>query len=608
MFRHRCRSTVLAATLALLGATQALAAQAASAPVLIRGANVFDGTRALGVRDVLLRGDRIAEVGRDLVAPGGATVVDGSGHTLMPGLIDAHTHVWPGSLRTALVFGVTTELDMFMDVDSARAFRTAQRGAGIADRADVFSAGTLVTAPGGHGTQYGTPIPTITAPEQAQAFVDARIAEGSDYIKIVYDKGDTYGMRWSTLSRETLVAVIRAAHARGKLAVVHIGDLASAQEAIAAGADGLVHLFVDTAPDSALAELMAARKAFAIPTLSVLQSIAALRGGVAIAADPRLAPYLTRTERSMLGQTFPPRPGSGISYAHAVATVRALHQAGVAILAGTDAGNPGTAHGASMHGELALLVAAGLAPSEALVAATAAPAAAFRLNDRGRIAAGLRADLLLVRGDPTRDINATRDIAAVWKGGRRFDRAQVSQEVAAAEAAASRLPAGAESGLVSDFDAGTMASAFGAGWSVSDDKMANGRSSATTSVVNGGANGTSHAMRIAGDISNAVPYAWAGAMFSPGAQMMSPVNLSSKREVRFWARGDGGKYRVMVFAESRGFMPLSQDFTTTSEWQEFVIPISAFGGIDGKDLMALLFVGGPRPGPFEFFVDDVRIR
>lgn len=593
---------------ALVAFTQESAAQAAPDAVLIRGANVFDGTRLLGVRDVLLRGDRIAEVGAGLSAPAGATVIDGAGQTLMPGLIDSHTHVWPGSLRTALAFGVTTELDMFLDVDSARSYRAAQRGAGVSSRADVFSAGTLVTAPGGHGTQFGMPIPTITAPDQAQAFVDARIAEGSDYIKIVYDRGDTYAMRWSTLSRETLEAVIRAAHARGKLAVVHIGDLASAKEAIAAGADGLVHLFVDRAPDAELAQLMAQRRAFAIPTMSVLQSIAAVRGGTAIAEDARLAPFLTRAERTMLGQTFPARAGAGLSYDHAVATVRALHAAGVRILAGTDAGNPGTAHGASMHGELALLVAAGLTPAQALAAATSVPAAAFRLSDRGRIAAGLRADLLLVRGDPTRDITATREIVGIWKGGVRFDRTELSRAVASAEAAAARIPAGAEDGLVSDFDAGTMATRFGAGWAISDDKMANGRSSATTTVVSGGANGSSHALRVAGDISNAVPYAWAGAMFSPGATMMAPTNLSSKREIRFWARGDGGTYRVMVFAQSKGFTPMSQNFVTTTEWKEYVIPISAFSGIDGKDLMALLFVGGPRPGAFEFFVDDVRFR
>jgi len=115
----------------------------------------------------------------------------------------------------------------------------------------------------------------------------------------------------------------------------------------------------------------------------------------------------------------------------AVATVQAFHAAGVPILVGTDSANPGTMYGASVHHELALLVAAGLRPAEALRAATAAPAAAFGLSDRGRIAVGLRADLLLVDGDPLRDIAATRTIAGIWRGGVAYDRARWRARVAA---------------------------------------------------------------------------------------------------------------------------------------------------------------------------------
>lgn len=97
-----------------------------------------------------------------------------------------------------------------------------------------------------------------------------------------------------------------------------------------------------------------------------------------------------------------------------------MFRAGVPVLAGTDgtggAGHP-TTHGISYHGELALLVAAGLTPVQALTAATAAPADAFGLHDRGRVAAGLRADLLLVGGNPLTDITAVRDIAGLWRRG-----------------------------------------------------------------------------------------------------------------------------------------------------------------------------------------------
>jgi imidazolonepropionase-like amidohydrolase len=95
----------------------------------------------------------------------------------------------------------------------------------------------------------------------------------------------------------------------------------------------------------------------------------------------------------------------------------------VPVLAGTDAPAPGLTYGASLHRELEHLVNAGLTPTAALAAATSAIARAFRLSDRGRIRAGLRADLLLVDGDPSKDIRATRNIVAIWKQGVRVQRA-----------------------------------------------------------------------------------------------------------------------------------------------------------------------------------------
>ena len=89
---------------------------------------------------------------------------------------------------------------------------------------------------------------------------------------------------------------------------------------------------------------------------------------------------------------------------------------------------------------------------------------------------------------------------------------------------------------------------------------------------------------------------------------MAPTNLSSKKELVFWAKGDGKTYRVMAFSESKGYMPLIVTFVAGSEWKEIVIPISSFGGIDGHDLMGIAWVGGPQPGPFAFRIDDVRLR
>jgi imidazolonepropionase-like amidohydrolase len=118
--------------------------------------------------------------------------------------------------------------------------------------------------------------------------------------------------------------------------------------------------------------------------------------------------------------TFPARAGA--SCAGTDEAVRQLARAGVPLLAGTDAPSPGATYGASLHGELELLVGAGLTPVQALTAATSAAARAFKLADRGRVAGGLRGDLVLVDGDPTSDIRATRRIVEVWKRGGKVER------------------------------------------------------------------------------------------------------------------------------------------------------------------------------------------
>lgn len=113
------------------------------------------------------------------------------------------------------------------------------------------------------------------------------------------------------------------------------------------------------------------------------------------------------------------RPGSA---GEAVRVAAALRDAGAPLLAGTDATPFAPLHGESLHRELVLLTEAGLTNEQALAAATSVPARHFGLSDRGRIAPGLRADLVLVDGDPTRDITATLAIADVWRRGVRQSR------------------------------------------------------------------------------------------------------------------------------------------------------------------------------------------
>ena len=605
----------LAVTALLVGSAAAGAQQGTSGgSLLIQNVRLFDGEKVTPRTSVLVTDGRVARIAPTIPAPAGASVVDGSGKTLLPGFIDSHTHSWGTALRDAAAFGVTTVLDMFTEPKTAADFRKLDGTDAGKDAADFRSAGVLATAPKGHGTEYGIPIPTLSAPNEAQAWVDARLAEGSDYIKIVYDDGHAYGLKTPTLDKATMQAVVTATHARRQLAVVHIGDLAGARDAIDARADGLVHLFVDSAPDADFARRVASRKAFVIPTLSVLESIAWGDGGKLIAKDPHLAPYIRAENVTGLTSGFPKRAGGpNRDLAFGLETVRQLRAANVPILAGTDAPNPGTAHGASMHRELELLVKAGLTPVEALRAATSVPARTFALADRGRVATGLRADLVLVNGDPTTDILATRDIAGIWKRGRMIDRdafrAELAKAAAAAAAGTFPVPPGSESGDVSDFNGGQPTVKFGAGWFVTTDQLAGGKSVAEMKVVPSGANASAGALEITGTLDAGLPYGWSGVMFTPGQTAMAPVNLSAKKELRFFARGEEGRsYAIMMFTRGKGQMPVIQRFTTSAEWKEVVLPIASFQGIDAHDLMGIAFVASGTPGPFKLSIDEVRLR
>jgi imidazolonepropionase-like amidohydrolase len=332
--------------------------------------------------------------------------------------------VFQGAQADALRFGVTTEVDMFSlgGPEGLRAFRAQRESLARTDSADTWSAGQGVTPPGGHpeplAKSMGMSIPTLAPSADVEAFVADRVREGSDHLKVFQDEGRTGKL--AAFPPDRLKAIVAAGKATGRRVVIHVADQEAALQAAEAGGDALAHLFEDAPASDRFVALAKARGLVVIPTLSVLMTVAGGEEAAALAADADVKPWLSGMQTGMLAQRM--KSAEPEVRGRVLESVRRLHAAGVPLLAGTDAPNPGTAHGPSLHQELALFVRGGVPPVEALKAATSRPADFFRLGDRGRVRVGSRADLLLVDGDPTRDITATRRISRIWKNGYEVDR------------------------------------------------------------------------------------------------------------------------------------------------------------------------------------------
>lgn len=583
---------------------QANAAAATASDFAIRGARVFDGEHDLGVTTVVVRGGRIDAVGTELDLPPDLAVVDGSGKTLLPGLIDAHVHAFAGAREDMARLGVTSGVDLHGSEHVLPALRAARESGAGTQLADIWAAGNAVTVPGGHGTQFGVPMATLGPDDDVDAFIAARADAGADLIKLILEDLSAWGApeRLPTLSREQVRAATTAAHARDLTVVAHVSTQAAAHAALAAGVDGLAHIFIDAPADAGLVREMRSRDAFVIPTLAVVAAMADPAQAAQLAHDPALADWLSPAQHASLATRFPGVAPDPAWLEHALASVRRMHAAGVDILAGSDAPNPGTAHGASLHEELALLVRAGLSPMDALRAATSVPARRLGIPERGRIAPGMRADLLLVDGNPLADITATRAIAAAWKNGQPVEREPAA---APARSAAESPPADTR---VSDFEGSDLDARFGL-WAPTTDAMAGGASTVTLERVAGGAGGSSGAMRLRGEIRAGFVFPWAGAIFLPGSTPGQAVNLSAQRELVFHARGDGRTYTVMLFndLESQG-MPSMQSFPTGTDWAEVRLALRDFRGVDPAHVAGIAIVATQADGAFQLDVDDVALQ
>jgi len=416
----------------------------------ITNVRIFDGEKVIESRNVIIKGETIIAVGGDL--PANAGIIDGENATLLPGLIDAHVHTSIGGLRDALKFGVTTELEM--NGDFTKRGREIQLK-NVDDIAEVRSAGTAITAPGGHPDELlpegdeipefvlkeleklseedreamlaayahdHEEVPQVTTVEEAIKHVQTQVENGADYIKIMIEEGTVMAAPGlPVLSDEILKAAVEEAHKFDKIVIAHVLTAHSSQTAIDIGVDGLGHLFIDR-PDytSELVKSIAASGAFVTPCL-VLNSSILGNPASELASDPRVSSRLSPEWIDILNSSFYTFPQGNME--NSFKNVMDLHHAGVDILVGTDVSPVpvpnlgGLAHGASVHHEMHLLVKAGFTPIEALQSATSKPARCFGLNDRGRIAEGARADLILVNGDPTINISDSLSIKSVWLKG-----------------------------------------------------------------------------------------------------------------------------------------------------------------------------------------------
>ena len=392
---------------------------------LLRPARVFDGSERQPHEGwaVLVRGERIEAAGPNLAAPAGATVIDLPGMTLMPGMIEGHSHLFlhpydetpwddqvlhePLALRTAratvaaratLMAGFTTVRDLgtegagYADVGLKQAIEQ-----GIVPGPRMLVATRALVASGSYGPkgfEPGTAIPQgaeeADGPELVQA-VRRQIGGGADLVKFYAD----YRWRPGEPSRPTfgldeLKAAVEAAHAAGRKVAMHASTAEGMRRAVLAGADTIEH------GDEGTPEVFRLMKEHGValcPTLAARDATSRYRG--------------------WNGQE--PAPPGVIESRKSFAAARA---AGVTICMGGDVGV--YAHGDNAR-EMELMASAGMPTPDVLISATSGNARIFGIGDRvGAVKPGLLADLVAVEGDPSRDVGAVRRVRLVMKGGAVF--------------------------------------------------------------------------------------------------------------------------------------------------------------------------------------------
>jgi imidazolonepropionase-like amidohydrolase len=385
-------------------------AVAAAGVTVFEGARVIvgDGTAPLENATFVIGDARFVEVGRagEVDIPEGATRVDLTGLTVMPAIIDTHTHL--SRERAALVqdlqrrayFGVGAALSLGQDAGDA-VFQV--RDETIPGAARYRTAGRGVTAPepGRSDVPYW-----VTSEEQARAAVREQAALKVDIVKVwVDDRNGTY----PKLTPELYGAVIDEAHRNGLRATAHIFTLEDAKGVLRAGVDAFAHGVRDADVDEEIIALLRERPNFVLvpnlPDRGVATDLSWLSG--TMPAEQFQALQAAATDR----------PEAQAVFAIQARNLARLNAEGVRVALGTDGNTPWGA-----HLEMADMVAAGMTPEQVVVAATRNSADFLRLSDAGTVEAGKSADFVVLEANPLDDITNTRRIRTVYLRGTEVDR------------------------------------------------------------------------------------------------------------------------------------------------------------------------------------------
>lgn len=402
---------------------------AAAQTVLIQGARVFDGSgQKARVRDVLVEGERIVAVRRHLRAPAEARIVDARGMTLIPGLHDLHIHTRREAFTEGRAFAAGYSAYLARGVTSVNEYSVSGPMLagirGFPGPAPHIALAIRMGVPDGHGTesQFTNSITTkVTNPAEAHAAMAGALPYRPDVIKVFADGwryGDPGRPDRPSMDLPTLAAIVEDAHRAGIPVVTHTVTLEGAKIAARAGVDAVVHGVSDALVDAELIRLMKRHRMAYVPTMVVYEP---QENRTFLPEEwPLLSDKERADEQARMAKPLVPIPAYDAKrWAILQENLRRLHKARVRIGVGTDTGIGGVGQGWAAIREIRWLVKLGFTPREALAAATSVSAGIMhRGKTHGRIAKGMRADLVLIAGRPDERIEDLYRVRGVWVGGR----------------------------------------------------------------------------------------------------------------------------------------------------------------------------------------------